>query len=109
MNRSKPLLFALERPVNLSPETHGNWSLEGDVRVWRVHILSPGAYSLGLIFNKYAVLSGVKLFVYDPTQQHIKGAFTSGINKRSGILPVGHLPGEELVIEMQVPAGMAGY
>ncbi|MCD4710522.1 MAG: T9SS type A sorting domain-containing protein [Bacteroidales bacterium] len=109
MNRLKPLRFALERPVNLSPETHGSWSLEGDVRVWRVHILSPGAHSLGLIFSKYAVLPGVKLFAYDPAQQHIKGAFTSGNNKRSGILPVGHLPGEELVIEMQVPAGIAGY
>ena len=109
MNYLKPLRFALERPVNLSPETNGSWSLEGDVRVWRVHILSPGAYSLGLVFGEYELLPGVKLFVYDPGLKEVKGAFTSGNNKRSGILPVGHLRGEELVIEMQVPAGIAGY
>ena len=107
-SNSKPLRFAIERPVNLSPESHGSWSMEGDVRVWRIHVLSPGAYSLGLVFGKYALQPGVKLFVYDPDQQQIKGAFTSGNNKASGVLPVGHVPGQELVIEMQVPAALPG-
>ena len=109
MSNLKPLRFALERPVNLSPETHGSWSLEGDQMVWRVHIISPGARSLGLVFGNYALLPGVKLFVYDPGQKQVKGAFTSGNNKRSGVLPVGHIPGQELVIEMQMPQGMASY
>jgi hypothetical protein len=77
--------------------------------VWHVHVLSPGAYSLGLVFGKYALLPGVKLFVYNPGQQNVKGAFTSGNNKASGVFPVGHIPGEELLIELQVPAGMADY
>lgn len=106
---SKPLRFALERPVNLSPETHGSWSLKGDIRVWHVHVLSPGAYSLGLVFGKYALLPGVKIFVYNPGQQEVKGAFTSENNKTSGVFPVGHLQGEELLIEMQVPIGMTDY
>ena len=108
-SNSKPLRFALERPVNLSPETHGSWSQQGDIRVWHVHVLSPGAYSLGLVFGKYVLLPGVKLFVYSPGQREVKGAFTSGNNKASGVLPVGHLPGDELLIEMQVPAGMISY
>jgi len=108
-SNSKPLRFALERPVSLSPETHGSWSQQGDTRVWHVHVLSPGAYSLGLVFGKYALLPGIKLFIYNPGQQNVKGAFTSGNNKASGVLPVGHIPGEELLIEMQVPAGMAAY
>lgn len=105
----KPLRFALERIVNLSPETHGSWSQDGDQRVWRVHVLSPGARSLGLVFSNYDLKQGVKLFVYDPARHQVKGAFTSGNNKASGILPVGHIPGEELVIEMQVPAGLDSY
>jgi lysyl endopeptidase len=105
----KPLRFALERPVNLSPETHGIWSLEAGLRVWRIHVLSPGAFSLGLVFSDYNLKPGVKLFVYDPGEKMIKGAFTSGNNKPSGILPVGHIPGDELVIELQMPTGMAEY
>jgi len=108
-SNSKPLRFALERPVNLSPETHGSWSQHGDIMVWHVHVLSPGAHSLGLVFGKYALQPGVKLFVYTPGQQEVKGAFTSGNNKASGVFPVGHLPGDELLIEMQMPAGMADY
>lgn len=109
LSNSKPLRFALERPVNLSPETHGSWSVEGDIRVWRIHILSPGAYSLGLVFGSYDLQPDVKLFVYDPERRQVKGAFTSLNNKLSGILPLGHIPGEELVIEMQVPVALADY
>jgi len=109
MSHLKALRFALDRPMNLSPETHGSWSQEGNIRVWHVHVLSPGAYSLGLVFGKYALSPGVKLFVYNPGQQQVKGAFTSGNNKPSGILPVGHIPGEELIIEMQVPSTMVTY
>lgn len=106
---SKALSFAIIRQVNLSPELNGSWSNEDDKRVWRVHIISPGAYSLGAIFSTYKLEPGVKLFVYDPGQSRVKGAFTSGNNKSSGILPVGHIPGQEMVIEMQVPLDLAHY
>jgi lysyl endopeptidase len=108
-SNSKPLHFALERPVNLTPESHGSWSREGNLNVWRVHVLSPGAFSLGLVFGKFELLPGVKLFVYDPAMQEVKGAYTSANNKASGILPVGHLPGVEVLIEMQVPEAMTSY
>jgi hypothetical protein len=109
VNHNKPLRFALERPVSLSPESHGSWSQTGDLRVWRIHVVSPGARSLGLVFGRYKLLPGVKLFIYDPEQRRVKGAFTWENNKPSGIFPVGHIPGQELVIEMQVPADLASY
>lgn len=108
-NHMKPLYFALERPVELVPEIHGSWEDVEGYRVWRVHILSPEAHSMGLIFNEFLLEPGVKVFVYDPDQIHIKGAFTSGNNKSSGILPVGHIEGEELIIEMQVPSDMINW
>lgn len=109
VTNSKPLRFAIERPMDLSPESHGSWSQKGDVRIWHVHVVSPGAYSLGLVFGKFELEPGVRLFVYNPGQQEVKGAFTSGNNKASGVLPVGHIPGDELLIEMQVPDGLISY
>jgi lysyl endopeptidase len=106
---SKPLRYAVVRPVNLSPESHGSWRTVGDQRVWWIHIISPEARSIGLIFGEYALLPGVKLFVYDPEQEQVKGAFTSGNNKLSGVFPIGHIKGDELVVEMQVPDGMDSY
>ena len=108
-SHTKPLQFALERPVDLSPEIHGSWIEEEEYRVWRVHLISPDAYSLGLVFDEYHLVPGVKVFVYDPDQVHVKGAFTSGNNKSSGVLPVGHIGGDELIIEMQVPTEMSNY
>lgn len=105
----KSFQFATERWVDLTPESHGSWETFGDYRIWRVHIVSPGAHSLGLVLNSYRLESGVSLFVYNPDKTHIKGAFTSGNNKSSGVLPVGHLPGEELIIEMQVPFEITEY
>ncbi|MEN8201468.1 MAG: T9SS type A sorting domain-containing protein [Bacteroidota bacterium] len=105
----KPFHFALERTVDLRPESHGSWDMEGNVRIWRIHILSPEARSMGLVFNTYRLEPGVKVFIYDPDMKQVKGAFTSGNNKVSGILPVGHVPGEELIVEMQVPSGLENY
>jgi len=105
----KSFVFAMDRPVSLSPESHGTWVEQGEYRIWRVHILSPAAHSMGLVFNEYALQPGVKVFVYDPDQKQVKGAFTSGNNKTSGILPVGHIEGDELVIEMQVPWDVTHY
>ncbi len=101
--------FARERLVDLTPESHGSWETFEGHRIWRVHIISPGALSLGLVLNSYRLEDGVKLFVYNPDMTQVKGAFTSGNNKASGVLPVGHLPGEELIVEMQVPGDVNDY
>lgn len=106
---AKPLRFAIKREVNLHPDVHGSWMQEGDLKVWRVHVVSPGAYSLGAIFSSYELEPGVKVFVYDPSLSREKGAFTSANNKRSRRLSVGHTPGQELVVEMQVPLDLEHY
>jgi hypothetical protein len=108
-SQKKPFIFAIDRPVDLSPESHGSWKAVDQYRVWRIHIVSPGAVSMGLVFNRYRLEEGVNVFVYDPGHQHIKGSFNSRNNKVSGVFPVSPIEGEELIIEMQVPAGMADY
>ncbi len=106
---AKPVRFAIKRMVNLNPDIHGSWSQEEDIKVWRVHLISPGAFTLGAIFSSYQLEPGVKVFVYDPGQSRVKGAFTSGNNKSSGRLSVGHIPGQELVVEMQMPVDQVLY
>lgn len=82
---------------------------EDQYRVWRIHIVSPQAYSLGMVFNEYHLEPGVNLFLYDPEMKNVKGSFTSGNNKPSQILPVGHIKGDELIIELQVPTSLTDY
>lgn len=106
---NKPLEFAIERPVSISPATQGIWTQMDEYRVWRAHVITSGALSVGLIFDAYHLMEGVKLMIYTPDRSHMKGAYTSLNNKSSGIFAVGHIPGEELIIELQVPVQMEEY
>jgi lysyl endopeptidase len=100
-NYKKALEFATERPVDISPEQNGEWVVNGGTHIWRAHLISPEAYSLGVLFSEFALENGAKLFVYDPAGEHIRGAFTEENNKEFGQFYVGHLPGDEVVIELQ--------
>jgi lysyl endopeptidase len=105
---SKNLQYAIMRAVDLNPESHGIWRKE-TVRIWRVHIISPGARSLGLVFDQFHLREGVKLMVYDPSRRQVRGAYSAVNNKNAGGLAVGHTTGEEVILELQVPAGMYDY
>ncbi len=106
---NKPLVFAIERPVSIAPATQGLWTQTDEYRIWRAHIITTGAVSVGLIFDAYRLEEGVKLMIYNPDKTFVKGAYTSLNNKSSGIFAVAHIPGDELIIELQVPVQMEDY
>jgi lysyl endopeptidase len=105
----KSLRFALERAVGIDPSVNGGWLSLPGYRLWRVHIVSAGAESVGLLFNHYELAAGVKVFLYDPDMRHVRGAYTSGNNKPSGVLATTHIPGQEVIVEMQVPLDIGEY
>lgn len=100
---NKSLKYALDRPLEISPRSQGAWINEGNYRIWRAHIISPGAFSLGLVFSEYRLENEVSIMMYDPGLERIRGAYTSRNNKSSGVLAVGHIPGDEVIVELQVP------
>lgn len=108
-NGVKALNFATERPVDLSPDANGEWVEKGGLRIWRAHLISPGAYSVGTLFSEFELVEGVRLFLYDPMGTTIMGSYTSENNKAFGSFYVGHIPGEEVVVELQVPVSSPGY
>jgi hypothetical protein len=106
---TKAVEYATERPVDISPDFNGEWIEKDGVHVWRAHLISPGAYSLGIMFSEFQLDGNVQLFIYDPSGLHVKGAFTGQNNKSYGSFYVGHLPGEELIIELQVRDPLRRY
>lgn len=105
----KAVQYAVERDVDLSPVYNGAWVSLEEMRVWRVHLISPDAFSLGVLFSEYELSEGVRIFIYDEAGEHIKGAFTSKNNKDFGTLFVSHIPGEQVIIEMQVDNNVLDY
>jgi lysyl endopeptidase len=103
-SRLKPDEFAHVIETDYDYRSHGVWdTLDNGIKLWRLGIYSKGAHSINIIFNKYKLAGGVKVFIYDSSQQYVLGALTSRNNKPGGILATTPVPGDNVYIEMQVP------
>jgi hypothetical protein len=102
--------IAGEIPVSLNPEQDGTWSWMPDgTRIWRLGIRGKGAMALGIVFNRYFLEEGARLFLYDPMKKKVLGAYTHANNKSSAMLPVSYLPGDELIIQLEMPMELLVY
>ncbi len=103
-SRLKSLRFAQMIEVDISPEYKGVWESNpnGD-RIWYLKIKSQGAYSLSILFDRYRLPIGSKLYVYSIDHKHVRGAFTYKNNKWNYILPIAPVKGDEIVLEYHEP------
>ena len=100
-----PLMYGRPMPTSIDVRTHGQWDTAPDgTLVWRLAIASPGAFSLGLEFSAYDMPRGATLFAYDRAMEHVYGAFTDQNENPDGEFTLRPLPGDELVLELQLPA-----
>ena len=77
-----PPRFGYPHKVKITLENAGEWKVlpNGD-RLWHLTITCPGAKSINLLYDKYWLPEGAKLFVYSNDNRHSIGAFTSTNNK----------------------------
>ena len=72
----KPARSGLLIDVNYSTEYAGTWqTLSDGTRVWRAAFRVKGSNLLNIVFHPFRVNPGVKIYLYDPSQQNILGAF----------------------------------
>lgn len=90
--------------VFYSTENSGTWdTLPDGLAVWRASFRVPGASSVNLVFSPYRVNRGVRTYIYDKSQKTVLGAFSDANNKPFSKLATASVPGEEIVVEIQVP------
>ena len=99
----KPFRFAHAIPVCLDLSNSGFWCEHGGYRVWQLTLYSPGAKSLNLIFDRFHVPEGARLFLFSPNRDDILGAFTSANHKPDGKLATAPVIGDRLVIQYEEP------
>src|SRR5690554_3251884 len=92
--RFKSLEFAHKFDVHLRPDNSGITFTIGNVNVWRVGIRSKNAFSLNILFSKFKLSKGAKVFVYNSDQTEILGSFTHENNSDLNLLPVQPIGGE---------------
>jgi lysyl endopeptidase len=106
--RGEPPRFAMPLAVRVTPATDGTWeALPGDRLLWRLRVASPAALSLNLGFTRYQMPPGGTLWLYTPDYQVLRGPFTAADNEAHGQLWTPILEGQEVVVEVELPASEA--
>lgn len=104
----KSLKFAHAFDVCLNPENSGNWIEQDGYRIWQLAIESAGAYSINLVFGKYQLPVGARLFIISEDRKFVLGAFTHENNKYHKQLGVSPVPGDRLLVQYEEPLEFSG-
>lgn len=94
--------------TNITPENSGTLFRKDDKIIWRVGVLSSGAASIGLVFTEFNIPTNAKLFLYNPRQTTVLGAFTDINNNNHGILPIQPIASDTVIVEYIEPATKDG-
>lgn len=107
--KDEPFRFGYSMPVTLSLTNSGYWQdLPDGARLWRLNLQVPGALTVNLLYSRYFVPEGGKLFIYNADYEMVLGAFTSFNNKEHGEFSTAPVAGDLITVEYYEPAGAAG-
>lgn len=103
-NGFRPYRYGAVIPTVIATDFAGKWDvLEDGTRVWRVRVVSPGAFTIGLVFDKWNLPDGAELYVYDDARSEVNGAYTSVNNAPNGQLQIEPILGDTINVEYVVP------
>jgi len=103
--------FALATAVNIVPDNAGLWqNLPNGDRLWRVllQVQSEEVTGMRLLFDKFNLPEGGKLFIYTDDHKMVLGSFTSENNHESGVFATTLLRGREVWMEYYEPVAVKG-
>ena len=102
--KDAPWRFGIEHTVAWNSNTHGLWSQESGMRVWRLGVKASNATSWSFYLSTFQVPKGGKLFVWNGDRSAFLGAFTHENHKEWEGLAIGILKGQAVVLEYQQSA-----
>lgn len=84
----------------------GTWTdLADGSKLWRLTLRAPGAYSLAVLYDRFMLPEGGKLWLYNASRSQVIGAFTQSNNPANGQFSTELIQGEEVTLEYLQPAG----
>ena len=103
-----PPRFGYKHKVHLNLQNSGTWKeLANGDRLWQLNIVCPGALSVNLLYDRFWLPEGGKLFIYSKDKSHSIGAFTSRNNKgdRDNVrgFATGLVYGDDVILEYYQP------
>lgn len=106
--KDEPYRFAASLDVSLNLNNSGIWESVPGGRLWRLQISSPGAYSIGLVYDQWHIPEGGQLFIYNVEASQVVGAFTSFNNWMDGTNITQPVAGDVTILEYFEPSTVYG-
>ena len=101
--KDAPWRFGIEHDVNWTMATHGSWTEEDGMRVWRLGVQAEGATSWSFYLSRFVVPKGGELFVWNGARTHFMGAFNHLNVKDWEGLALSVMEGSDVVLEYREP------
>ncbi len=97
----KPLRAGIHRPINVSPETHGEWfdidNGKGSIWLFQIHV--PTAGGIRVYFTDAYLPKGARVYVYSPSQpDKYEGPFKGGPEFWAGTIW-----DDTVIVELAIP------
>ncbi|TXB63315.1 cadherin-like domain-containing protein [Phaeodactylibacter luteus] len=97
--------YAVNIPVEATPDTHGQWESTPEGLHWRLRVKSAGAKSLNFGFGEYYMPPGGELMLYTPDERAVRGPFTPADNEEHDQLWTPLLSGDDIILDVKLPHG----
>lgn len=102
-----PYRFGIEHSVEIALDDFEQLPIDNG-KLYRIFIVSKGATSLNINFQRFVIQPGTKMWVYDPSKSYKLGGFTwRNVNKHQNFATL-PLPVDELIVELFEPSGNIG-
>ncbi len=99
----KKMTFAHPFEIKINPSNYGITDTINDHLIRRLGINSPKAHSLNLIFEEFHLAPQTRLYIYDPAQKQVLGAYTYRNNTKTGIFPTTPIENDSVIVEIIHP------
>ncbi|MCF6347487.1 MAG: T9SS type A sorting domain-containing protein [Flavobacteriaceae bacterium] len=107
--RTKPYRIGIPHKVNHGLDNAGTWSqLPNGDRIWRILFNSQDAVHLSVIFDKFFLPKGGKIYLYNNDRTDLLGAYTDTQNNLKQVLGTWFVNGDKLWIEYFEPKNVKG-
>lgn len=104
-----PFRFGAPFDVDYNLYNSGSWEeLPDGSGLWRLKIISEGAYSINLLYSMFYLPEGGEFYVYSEDREMVLGAFTEENNKEYNKFATAPVKGNVTILEYHEPADMRG-
>ncbi len=107
--REKPYRVGISHKVNYGLDNGGTWTqLDNGDRIWRIWFDSQDAVHLSVVFDKFFLPKGGKVYLYNDDNTDLLGAYTEIQNNEKQVLGTWFVNGNKIWIEYYEPKKVKG-